>query len=232
MFYPLPPQPAPRRAPRGAPRIVVPRMLESDDAGDLGRIHEPDVSAVIWRRARPPVHPRTGQGDDFVRYLRLTGDVAARFAEVDEALAMSGISDDELASDLVFLSSMYCSVTSRCGARLRLTRVAARRQERFHTDRLDLRLLCTYSGPGTELLPEGAARRSALGHRADAVVMRDRGELRALRAGEVALIKGERYGGRCAVGAIHRSPMVRAADEGRVHVCIDGGPSRLTPTEE
>ncbi|UTH76828.1 DUF1826 domain-containing protein [Chromobacterium sp. IIBBL 290-4] len=105
---------------------------------------------------------------------------------------------------------MYATLTGcpRVGARLEVLRQAM--CPRFHADRVGLRLLCCYQGPGTEWLPDAAADRSQLGAAAQGLADEQSGLiLDAAAIGRappfsVLLLKGSQWPG-ARGGAIHRS---------------------------
>jgi SAM-dependent methyltransferase len=90
----------------------------------------------------------------------------------------------------------------------------------FHVDRVGIRLVCAYVGPGTEWLPEPQVDRVALGRREPGGVLR-LGAPARLAIGAVGLLKGEAWPGNEGRGAVHRSPPV-AAGERRVLLTIEG----------
>lgn len=83
---------------------------------------------------------------------------------------------------------------------------------RFHVDRIGIRMLVTYLGPGTEILPEEFADRQWLGAAGHGMADEESGILRAgaqiVHADPfaVVLLKGEAWPGAQGFGAIHRSP--------------------------
>lgn len=81
---------------------------------------------------------------------------------------------------------------------------------RFHVDKIPVRMVTTYQGPGTQWLPEEAADRLALGHsqygHQDVCINPE--QIRELRLGSLALLKGECWPGNEGRGLIHRSPVV------------------------
>jgi hypothetical protein len=92
------------------------------------------------------------------------------------------------------------------------------RLENAHCYRL--RLLVTYSGPGREVVRENALDRSALATGGDDVafaserIVRDRRSIVRARAGDVVVLKGERFGS--GLAAVHRSPPVAALRQSRL----------------
>ncbi len=82
---------------------------------------------------------------------------------------------------------------------------------KFHVDKLRMRLITTYAGPGTEWLPEGAVRRAALENpapcfeQANREIVKHAGLVRHAQAGDVLIMKGAMGG---APGLVHRSPPI------------------------
>jgi hypothetical protein len=127
-----------------------------------------------------------------------------RFVRADlHALAaiLSPLSDGNLTADLVVTRSDEC--------------------RKYHTDYYRLRLLVSYVGPGTEVVPERALDRTALGkgtgedvETENREIVRDSCTVVRARAGDLVLLKGERFGN--GLAAVHRSPPVQHRGEARL----------------
>lgn len=78
-----------------------------------------------------------------------------------------------------------------------------------------MRLLTTYAGSGSQWLEEGVIDRSRLQLDQPAV-----DNIRQLAAGDVALLKGEKWIGNEGAGLIHRSPLT-APGERRLLLSLD-----------
>jgi len=91
---------------------------------------------------------------------------------------------------------------------LRLQRLEGPMCPRLHVDRVGIRLLCTYLGPGTEYLDDCHDNRDLLGHGGPRpLAARDAQEaLASVPSGAIALLKGEAFPGNEGAGVIHRSP--------------------------
>ena len=81
----------------------------------------------------------------------------------------------------------------------------------FHRDRVALRLITTYRGPGTQLVPPG--------HAADALrgQARYEGPLHGVERRTVALFRGSAEG---EAGVVHRSPPLRGLGITRLVLCL------------
>lgn len=98
---------------------------------------------------------------------------------------------------------------------------------KIHADAVTIRLLCTYTGPGTEWLPNAELVRKNLARTdvdlatANASVIRKGGALRRCDPGDVLLLKGNGYPGNAGRGAAHRSPPLGASGVARLVLKID-----------
>ena len=91
---------------------------------------------------------------------------------------------------------------------------------KFHTDINDLRLLCTYIGPGTLWLPDEAVDLKALQKGGDeqALVV-DEQQIQQVSTGDVVILKGALYPE--ANPILHRSPSIEESGEKRLLLRID-----------
>ena len=98
---------------------------------------------------------------------------------------------------------------------------------RFHTDRVGIRLLCTYRGAATEWLDDVQADRSKLGGASSRLsdeasgLMRDPAQVGHAEPFDLVLLKGCAWPGNELKGAIHRSPAVPTHTAPRVLITID-----------
>ena len=95
---------------------------------------------------------------------------------------------------------------------------------RFHADNNELRMLCTYHGPGTLWLPDHAVDRNAhLNGRGNASNFADESAAQEVKTGDVALLKGGLYP--AASPILHCSPTITSPAEKRVLLTIDANES-------
>lgn len=119
-------------------------------------------------------------------------------------------------SDLLLLLPMFRSFTGELAVVARLESMHGQSCPKFHTDHVGLRLLCTYSGPGTEWVADPDVDRTALSkavpdsHTANQSLMRGADSIRSVPPTWVALLKGERWPGNRGKGVLHRSPPLLA----------------------
>lgn len=145
-------------------------------------------------------------------HVALHGSAAAIAREVAEVF------DDTpaFAGDVAQLVHRVAATTGREGLRLRVQRVAGDACRRWHADNVVLRLLCTYLGPGTQILPLPEAAPVLAGGE-------PMGTTRAWSAGtgDVVWMPGQRHPS--AVPVVHRSPPLQGTGDVRVLVVIDAG---------
>ena len=85
---------------------------------------------------------------------------------------------------------------------------------KFHVDNHRVRLVCTYAGPGTEVVPSAFVNREHLcatdggPDRVNALIVPDPQRVVRCQAGDAIVMKGQRYHGGRREGAVHRSPPV------------------------
>lgn len=122
-----------------------------------------------------------------------------------------------LASDLDAMCHMLIAVApSPKPARIKieLGKVQDDQCRKFHVDKLRLRVLSTYLGPGTEWICEDSVDRRHVGGSAccpadaNRAILRDPAGLRRARTGDVLFMKGTAWPGNEARGLVHRSPSI------------------------
>lgn len=179
-------------------------------AAGLSAILEPPVDLAVWQRPTPPglAALLDARGPAALPHVRLevvkVGEVATGLA----AALADGVGPlVPLVEDVAGLARLYGRLLGRERIRVRLETITSDACSRFHTDRVRVRLLTTYVGPGTEWLD------------AD-----ERGGIRRLDRFAVALLKGSLWpGGR---GCAQRSPPIAGTGRHRLLLCIDDGPGR------
>ncbi|MCP8632942.1 DUF1826 domain-containing protein [Pseudomonas mosselii] len=171
------------------------------------------VNLAVWQRRLP------AQVEDFANLVLSLGQSLAdeRVIEVDERHppALPGLlreaadlhGYDGFVADVAWLVAAYTCLLGarRLGVRVRVLEGAM--CPRMHVDHVPVRLLSTYAGAGSEWLAEGAIDRSCLQQSPPPV-----DNIRRLVAGEVALLKGEKWLGNEGAGLVHRSPLTPAGE--------------------
>ncbi|HEN8710176.1 MULTISPECIES: DUF1826 domain-containing protein [Pseudomonas] len=184
------------------------RQVHGESPRVLTDIFQEGVNMAVWQRRLP------AQVEDFAGLVVSLGQPLAdqRVLDVDEheppllpgflgeAADLQGY--EGFVADVCWLVSAYTCLLGarRVGLRVRVLHNAM--CPRFHVDNVPVRLLTTYVGCGSEWLREGAIERAGLQF-APAPV----DNIQRLQAGDVALLKGEKWLGNEGAGLIHRSPV-------------------------
>jgi hypothetical protein len=105
--------------------------------------------------------------------------------------------------------------------RVHLKTVANDACRKFHIDGYNLRLLCSYAGPGTEWTYNENVNRKYLGEGENEQIIKDWGHINQLNSFDVAILKGELPHKRTGNGIVHRSPAIEQTREHRLLLRID-----------
>lgn len=189
---------------------------------DLVEIFEPEVNVVV--------HARHADRQ-VVKYLEAcldAGDlIGGRPLVVEAGEAWSSPLDlpdrpgrDALLADIRHLIDLYGELLGCARIGLRLEVLGGAMCPRFHADRVGIRLLCTWIGPGTEWAEEWAVDREHVGC-GDSGPVRDQVGVRRASAFDIVLLKGEYWQGNAGHGAIHRSPALDGCAGRRVVLVLD-----------
>ncbi|MEO0341714.1 MAG: DUF1826 domain-containing protein, partial [Bacteroidota bacterium] len=101
-----------------------------------------------------------------------------------------------------------------------LATVATSMCRKLHTDVNDLRLLCTYIGPGTVWVPDEAINQEALqARKSNEEIVSDEKLIQQVDTGDVVILKGALYPN--AQPIMHRSPSLDQVGSTRLLLRID-----------
>ncbi|MGQ7247809.1 DUF1826 domain-containing protein [Halomonas sp. V046] len=198
---------------------------EGDSVATLPRIFESDITLCVMRRAVP-----AAVVDDVERLRRIDRPLSFSWrGKLDNGLRCdletalpSDAAYDELVEDVVTLSQAVAFLFDTQDVGVRLRWLTAAMCPRFHVDRLPVRLVTTYHGPGSEWLPDRAVNRAGLGapHPNKPTPLQDAGAVKRLATGDIALFKGSGWEGAEERALVHRSPAL-GPDERRLLLSID-----------
>ena len=127
---------------------------------------------------------------------------------------------DALFDDITELLGLFEKTTQASSFRLLLTTVNTNMCRKFHTDINDLRLLCTYIGPGTLWVPDEAVNKKAVpakGQKQQITI--DHLKVKQVQTGDVVVLKGALYPD--AKPVLHCSPSIEEKGEKRLLLRID-----------
>jgi hypothetical protein len=203
-------------SPPALPGQAPPRsraMLWTHDVAQLVAILETDCSVAVLRRHPQPaivayLDAALGAPGGMAGFRRVLDVASPDYPSLLPALP----GRDALAADLSALTSLFADLLGceRIGFRLEVCSAAM--CPKFHADRVALRMLCTYRGPGTQWIdPEHEDPQAAIEGRAIAQAA----------AFDVVLLKGHAWPGNDGHGAVHRSPDVAPECAPRVLAAFD-----------
>jgi hypothetical protein len=202
------------------------RIADARTRNGLDAIRETNVEMAIWRRALPACLSaalrRTDPANlpDFRLLVRRVDAEAAVSAELGACDALAPPIAKLLTDDIIDLVDTYTAITGTKVVDIRLERITDDACRRFHRDRVRMRLLTTYLGPGSEWVEPPYAE----------IALRNEGRfcipIRRLDSDDVAIFRG------ClddpARGLAHRSPPIEATGETRLLLCLNE-PSNASP---
>ncbi|ESQ15984.1 MAG: hypothetical protein N838_27820 [Thiohalocapsa sp. PB-PSB1] len=202
-----------------------------DDPGALTGILQPETGIAILRRFPAAAIVREveklGAGALPGNKVRLDRDSSGTdIAGLLAAHDLDPAGFQAWIDDIAALAGVFFTLTARLSSppptvTLRIESLADDGCRRFHTDRSQLRLLCTYRGPGTEWLVHDQVDWQALEtHQPNEAILRH-GQPRHLEPFWVGVLKGECFPGNAGRGLVHRSPPVAGTGMTRVLVCLD-----------
>lgn len=197
-------------------QMLLRRAIEGDNSAVLTDIYQDDTNIVVWQRSLAPKLLQATESiiasqPSLEKLLVLTPQEA--FTQIEESLGSSPEAA-ELASDIAHLVDMFCCLFDLKRAALRFSVLDRAMCPRFHVDRVPCRLVTTYQGIATEWLPHHVADRSKLGAgnmgKPDTLsgLYDNASDIKQLKSGDVALLKGELWHDNEGAGLIHRSPQL------------------------
>src|SRR5688572_26887768 len=204
-----------------------PGILRGDSPAILDRIGESGVGLCVWRRRTP---------SDIVQALDAlasadlpSGRVLLQRRHVEPAVAamlestrLAGAPLERfLVEDIAMLAACFARAAASDLIDLRLEPISHDACWKFHRDRSRLRLITTYRGAGTQIVPHANVDKALQVQRAYL------GPIVQLPAFAVALFKGDQAAG--GAGVLHRSPPIVGAGMTRLVLCIDGRSAASPP---
>jgi hypothetical protein len=187
----------------------------------LNTIHEEEVNISIYNRDTTEFMTEVDNLMNKKIDIRLSGTIDEIIRDLAKEFGQERFG--RLASDIENLMKRFAQVSKADSFRLFLGTVNTNMCRKFHTDINDLRMLCTYSGPGTMWLKEENINREALGRASsdeeDIVV--NENDIQQAETGSVVILKGAIYPKAGTRAAVHRSPTIEETGEKRLLLRID-----------
>ncbi|WP_200804712.1 DUF1826 domain-containing protein [Ferrimonas marina] len=182
---------------------------------DLVEIFDPEVQICSWQRQLDPAIAQYLCGLELNRKLQaLETLVPTDPPEIGALPEHPG--KTALLDDLALLRDILCELLGSEAAGMRLARLGHAMCPGWHVDKVGIRLVCTYQGPGTQWLEDQNVDRGQL--RSEQV---RNGRAVEATPGEIVLLKGAIWQGNQGYGAIHRSPELTVNAPLRTLVTLD-----------
>ena len=210
------------------PRQATSNCAIADDPLGLTRIFDPEIQLAQWRRPADPgiADWLSTHASDLGSGLRQT---LTPGQQPDLGRLPVGAGRAALSADIALLAEMLRELLDATSIGFRLEVVGKAMCPRLHVDRVGIRLLCTYRGPGTGWVEDASVDRRFLGAASGGQPDETSGLLLAGHRIEtippfaVALLKGSLWQGNAGRGIVHRSPAVAAEQAPRVLLAMDAG---------
>lgn len=184
----------------------------------LNQIHNREVNIAIYNRDISFLSTEINKIQEHNIEIRLSGNMR----EVTQSLRLNLSPFTLLLNDIEYLLDIFKDVSQAKSFRLLFATVNTNMCRRFHTDVNDLRLLCTYYGPGTLWLKEDNVNRNALETCKDnECIVLNPDEIQQASTGDVVILKGSIYPAEGTKAIVHRSPTIEESGEKRLLLRID-----------
>lgn len=195
-------------------------VFKSERIIDLAEIYEESVQIV--QIAREPLKEisrelEKQQFKPFIHKEILSKD------EIPSSEILNFLKENNLRhlkEDIEYLIQIYTDLLGSEKIGLRFGILESTLCPRFHTDYVGIRLVCTYSGSGTEYLYNSKKNRTRLQLQYEKNKMLDFQNIQNANPFDILLLKGENYPENLGSGAIHRSPIINPGEQ-RILMSID-----------
>ncbi|WP_063465350.1 DUF1826 domain-containing protein [Ectothiorhodospira sp. BSL-9] len=193
-------------------------ILTTQHPQDLSLIHRLDCSMVLWQR-------QLVEHDE--ELISLAVRESPRLKRVVALDDLNDLLESQLgalkwlAADIKVLAGYFQRVSGHTLLDISLDTISHQECPYFHVDNLDLRLVCTYLGTGTEYLDDTQVDRGWLGQGANEKVCGGSTPHQAAPM-DVLLMKGRTYPAPSERSQVHRSPAPSPEQPARLRLRIDG----------
>ena len=198
------------------------------DVRVLQNIHLKTKNLAVYRRGITQLKGELAQVAKLPMECRANGTVEEIIFSLSSYLTNVLPEHVGLLGDILSLLELFQQVTKVSSFRVSLTTVSTNMCSRFHADNNELRMLCTYYGPGTLWLPENVVDRKAyLSGKGNQNIVPDESLIQQVATGDVVVLKGTLYPDSTPV--LHRSPNIEKSGEERLLLSIDPNQSLNLP---
>lgn len=192
----------------------------SNDHKELQDIHLKSKNIAIYQRNVDSLIKDLNQVMDQKIECRASGTSEEIISKLKDYFNQNLSEFDSFFEDISSLIKLFEKISKAPSFRLLLTTVSTNMCRKFHTDINDLRLLCTYVGPGTNWIPDEIVEEKTpkIG-RVNLEEVIEQQHIQRVPTGDVVILKGALYDD--ANPIIHRSPVIEENGEKRLLLRID-----------
>lgn len=195
----------------------------------MSSIRKPDYNLVHWPRPQDAAITRfleslTQQNPipSPLKESSLATHIADRLADHLAPYAQGNEDGlDSLRADVDQMATSFAAVASSPRIKMTFALIQDDMCRLFHTDVIELRLLCTYLGPGTLWVPDQYVNWEHMDKASNEARVHDLNEVRQLAPFELGILKGALYESNDGPAVLHRSPIVSKKDSMRVLLRFD-----------
>jgi hypothetical protein len=205
-------------------------VVTGTDRTVLQAVQTDRVGMAVWHRSMPETLQTWADrmAADGAIKVRLLIPVEGCEDRIETALHNARVppcpAAERIGHDIADLIRMFAVIGGLQFVDMRLETVKGDACWKFHVDRVAFRLICTYSGPGTQYVPPD------FGQQAIAQQRDYTGPLAMIGTDDVAIFKGAEASGHD--GIVHRSPPILGSGQSRLMLCLSPpGPYSPDPEE-
>lgn len=179
-----------------------------------------DVHTNFFRFSPAFEYPRIKWGRDFE--VRVLLEAKSKFSCRNFESALPARFDEHRSwwgSYVRNLSEEFCRAFHTRGCLVRFSQISSDLCSLFNCDNVQVRLIQTFQGPGTEFLLDANVARCGLGKGCNEKIVIDAGSIQRAKEKEILLMRGERWFPERAL--VHRSPPIQKQGLKRLYLCLD-----------
>lgn len=185
----------------------------------LNQIHQKHVNIAIFNR---DIGELNSEIQDLLAQnieVKASGDIDSILERFRDVMQVENY--PLLLDDVKSLLLQFKALTEANQFKVYFAKVESNMCRKFHTDLNNLRLLCTYYGPGTLWLSDDNINLTAVQQNKgnDSIVLREE-DVQQVKTGSVAILKGALYPN-STDAIMHRSPTIESNNQKRLLLRID-----------
>ena len=192
----------------------------SSSSNDLKNIFKNEINVAIQNR---DISHLSNEINNLLKLdinIKLKGNAKTIFKEINN-LIDSDVNTLVL-KDIEYLLLLFSELTNSQDLHLYLATINTNMCRRFHADNNDLRLLCTYSGPGTIWLTQNNINLKALNsYKSNESIVIDKSKIQQAKTGSVVILKGSKFHKTSNNAAVHKSPSIENLNQKRLLLRLD-----------